>query len=277
MKSKRRHELQQNVLDAELGQIISFLKKRGTYLAWGVLIIAMIVLVYAYVQRRKRSNLQEVRAEYDRVRTNQKITPEARLNQMKAFVDEGPDGSDPKAAGDQRTTARAMLDVANEYASRFANSGSNVTPQQRRTFGGLADRYYRRAINEFKTVPWAFARANLAYGKLAESRREFGAAESSYQFILKMGDDAAGLVAEAEYRMENLNRLRKETPVKMATTLPAEFLPKPPPTETTTQPAETTTKPATTQPAGEPAPETPGEPAPAKSSKPAPTTQPATP
>ena len=264
MKSKRRHELKQNVLDAELGQIITFLKKRGTYLAWGVLIIAMIVLVYAYVQRRKRSNLQEVRAEYDRVRTNQKITPEGRLNKMREFIEEGKDGSDPLAAGDQRTTARAMLDVANEYATRFANSGSNVTPQQRRSYAGLADRFYRMAINEFKTVPWAFARANLAYGKLAESRREFGAAESSYQFVLKMGDDAGGLVAEAKYRTENLDRLRTETPVKMATSLPAEFIPKPPS-------PEATTKPAASQPAAKPAP------APATSSKPAPTTQPASP
>ncbi len=114
MKSKRRHELKQNVLDAELGQIVGFLKKRGTYLAWGLLIIAMIVLVYTYVQRRKRSNLQELRAEYDRVRTNQKITPEARLTKMKEFIEPTKDGGDPPAAGDQRTMALAMLDVANE-------------------------------------------------------------------------------------------------------------------------------------------------------------------
>ena len=43
MKSKRRHELKQNVLDAELGQIITFLKKRGTYLAWGVLLIGNLI------------------------------------------------------------------------------------------------------------------------------------------------------------------------------------------------------------------------------------------
>lgn len=274
MKSKRRHELKQNVLDAELGQIVGFLKKRGTYLAWGLLIIAMIVLVYTYVQRRKRSNLQELRAEYDRVRTNQKITPEARLTKMKEFIDPAPDGTAALATGDQRTTALAMLDVANEYAARFASSGSNVTPQQRRSYGTLADRYYRRAINEFKSVPWAFARAHLAYGKLSESRREFGAAESSYQFVLKMGDDAGGLEAEAEYRIENLDRLRKETPVKMATSLPAEFTPKPPPatqpsTQPATKPAETTTQPAASQPAAKPAA------APARTGKPAPTTQPA--
>jgi len=269
MKSKRRHELKQNVLDAELGQIINFFKKRGTYFAWGVLIIAMIVLVYAYVQRRKRSNLQELRAEYQRVRTNQKITPEGRLNKMREFVEPAKDGSDPLAAGDQRTMALAMLDVANEYATRFANSGSNVTPQQRRSYGGLADRFYRRAINEFKTVPWAFARANLAYGKLSESRREFGAAESSYQFVLKLGDDAGGMVAEAEHRIENLDRLRKETPVKMVTSLPAEFILKPPPTEPATKPADATSKPAASQPAAKPTT------APAEASKPAATTQPA--
>ena len=269
MKSKRRHELKQNVLDAELGQIVGFLKKRGTYLAWGLLIIAMIVLVYTYVQRRKRSNLQELRAEYDRVRTNQKITPEARLTKMKEFIDPAPDGTAALATGDQRTTALAMLDVANEYAARFASSGSNVTPQQRRSYGTLADRYYRKAINDFKNMPWAFSRANLAYGKLSESRQEFGAAESSYQFVLKVGDDAGGMVAEAEYRLKNLKRLRKETPVQMATSLPAEFVTKPPPTEPTTKPAEATSKPAASQPAAKPTT------APAKASKPAATTQPA--
>jgi len=229
MKSQRRHELQQNVLDAELGALIGFFKKRGTYILWGVLLVLLVTVVFMVVQRRKRAGLYDLRSRYEQLRQSDKVKPDARLQGLTELAVQD---------DDPRTAAMAMLDLAAEYSARFVQSDSKVSEQQKRQYAAEAENWYRKLINRFSKLPWALARGHLGFGKLAESRGEYAAAESSYQSILQMGDDAGPLRAEAEQRLKNLEIYRAEMPIRMATTLPA------------TQPA---TRPAASQPATPPA------------------------
>ncbi len=65
MKAKRRHELKQNTLDAELGKFVGFIKKRGNLIAWGALIVAFIVLVSVYFYRKHVINQENMLVQYD--------------------------------------------------------------------------------------------------------------------------------------------------------------------------------------------------------------------
>ncbi len=58
MKSQRRHELQQNVLDEELGKGIAFLKRWGFHLAMGVVVV--IVLIWLGVTLYNNHKVEEM-------------------------------------------------------------------------------------------------------------------------------------------------------------------------------------------------------------------------
>lgn len=209
MKSQRRHELQQNVLDSELGQIISFLKRRGTYITWGLLVVAVIVLLVVYVRNKQRKRHQETVTQYEQLKVGRNVKPDQRLAALKKLADKG---------DDPRIAALANLAQADEYARRYVLGGAKLSGRQQRDYARKADLLYRKVIH-LKGMPWAVARGHLGFGKLSETRREFVAARSSYQAILAMGDEAGQMKDVAEKCLEDLPRLAGR--VSMATTRPA--------------------------------------------------------
>ena len=70
MKSKRRHELQQNVLDAELAKGVTFFKSHLTHIGWVLVIGALIVMVVVYNRSQRQQRAIELRNRYDLMMTS---------------------------------------------------------------------------------------------------------------------------------------------------------------------------------------------------------------
>ena len=69
MKAKRRHELQHNVLDAELGKTIDFLKVHGPKVLWGAIIVLAVVMgIYWLIASRSRK-VDQIEGQYATLRS----------------------------------------------------------------------------------------------------------------------------------------------------------------------------------------------------------------
>ena len=241
MKSRRRHELQHNVLDAELGRVIAFFKKRGAQIAWGVVIAALIVLVVVYVRGKRRQEREEVLANYNyAVRSLEApgAGSDELLGLFKQLAEQ--DTNEPVAA-------MACVHVGDLYSLRMLLAGAGQSEAEDKSLAKKAATWYRQAIEDHPDELLAVAKAHLGLAKLAESKRDFATARSEYQVAVEAAAKTHKMpgrlvVNEAERAMDRLERISE--PVAMATTSPA-----PPATKPATQPA---TKPAT-QPATGPA------------------------
>ena len=210
MKSKRRHDLKQNVLDAELGKLVSFFKRRGTYILWGVVGAALIVALVWYVRGQRRQRGDEVQSSYDRlVMLYHDPTAEAEVLA----------GLQELASQDRikRIAADACVRIGSIYVRQALASGLD---SERAELFSRAEDQYRRAIESFPDESLAVAKAHYGLAKLAESRRDFQAATSSYQAVLRMPEVRGYPVAAlAEAGLRGLKDL--EAPVQLATTLPS--------------------------------------------------------
>ncbi|MCK4275288.1 MAG: hypothetical protein KAX78_02165, partial [Phycisphaerae bacterium] len=162
MKAKRRHELQQNVLASEIGKTVEFFRKWGTYIAWGLLIVALVVLVVLYSRSKTRQRAEELQAKYDRLVAKQ-FDPSANLDDLLAGF---------RGLADQDDNRRIAADscvYAGAVCARQGAAGELTSPalllesplQQ-------AAEYYRRAISEFPDQNEAVAKAHFGLGELAE-------------------------------------------------------------------------------------------------------------
>ncbi|MDP7162757.1 MAG: hypothetical protein QF577_08530 [Phycisphaerae bacterium] len=213
MKAKRRHELQHNVLDAELSKAIEFLKRRGTTILWGVGIAALIVLVGVYVHRRHQAKLSAPQQRYDRLKSTARFgvtDPDQLLRTLETLADQ---------RDNKEVAALASVDVGDTCAMRNL-VGTKLTGAERAQLAQTARQRYQLVLREFSDLPAAVGRAHLGLAKLAETRRDFSAARVQYQAALNLGD-SAGPVTHA-MAQDGLNRLEDfATPVRLATTLPS--------------------------------------------------------
>ena len=219
MKARRRHELQENVLSAELSQVVDFFKKRGTAIAWGVLIAALIVFVAVYVRGRSRQKHARLQAQFNTAMTDLALPPEDRIRLLEELA-----GQDDR----QDIAALATVSLGDEYTrkSMTTMAGPLADPAEWKSFADRAAAYYRRAISSFADQKPAVARAHLGLGKLAESRGDLEAAREEYQAVLKIAGLAGHPAAQQAARnMQQLSVLAE--PVRMASTAPAEPTTKP--------------------------------------------------
>ncbi len=211
MKARRRHELQQNVLDAELARVVEFFRKYGTYMVWGAVIAALVLLVTTYSISKSRERRRNVHARYERAMTDRTITLDERLKDLKALVEQDVDSD---------IAALACVAVGDHSAARLATARSTAPATERKRFRDEAETYYRKAIARFADRPVIVGRAHLGLALLAESRRDFDAAEAEYHAVLAAAQLQAGPLADAAAKgLETLDQLR--LPVAMATTAPA--------------------------------------------------------
>jgi predicted negative regulator of RcsB-dependent stress response len=233
MKSRRRHELEHNVLDAELAKIIAFFRRRGFFLACCVLVVAIVVFAIIAIHNWAVRRGVEQENLYTRLVMGD---PE---NPMSASERQGELESLAAQTDNKRWAAGASLFLAMEYARRLLLA--RTAEEQRRCLD-LATRYYSNVVWKFPDLPWAASQAHAGLAKLAETRGDFAAARREYQAVLSMpnleGYPVRARAAEDLKRLEELTR-----PVRMSTASPQ------PTTGPTTQPVST----AATQPA-EPAP-----------------------
>lgn len=239
MKSKRRHDLKQNVLNAELSKGIEFLKRRGTLIAWGVLLLVLAVFGYVWLTSRTRSADERVEMRFRELEFNAQglvdvTDPKKREDPLEGF----------KALADQdhlpRIAALSTLKVADLCATRAYSAGADARERQRLTDD--ARQYYRRAVERYAQFPVFVARGHIGLGTLAESTGDLATAKQEYQAAAAVKDRAAKYLAElAEKRIAKLDP-KKLRP--MATTFPTRPTTSRPTSRPTTrsaiQPASTT-------------------------------------
>ena len=210
MKAKRRHELQHNVLDAELGKVLGFFKRHGSRLVTGVLVVLAVVLVAMRLRSCSREKSLALQQRYDDLvlRADPEMQPDDRLARLKELA-----GQDD----DRRIAAMACVAVAETYAARAILSPSAA---ERAAFVSDAEEYCRKTVEQFADQPLCVAKARIGLAKLAEGRRDFAAAREQYTAVKAMTDLAGTPVLDlAEVSLAELVRL--EAPVRMATTTSA--------------------------------------------------------
>lgn len=211
MKSRRRHELQDNVLRKELSKAVEFFREYGTYLVWGGVVVALVLLVTMYSISKSRQRRRDIHIRYEEAMTNRTITVDVRLKDLKALADQDTN---------RDIAADACLAVGDLSAARLARAGSSTLKIERKGYGDEAETYYRKAIAGFGDRPAIVGRAHLGLARLAESRRDFDTAEAEYQVVLAAPQLKGGPLADAATKsLETLDELRLR--VAMATTAPA--------------------------------------------------------
>ena len=212
MKSQRRHELQHNVLDAELVKTLDFFKKHGMRLLWGVLIVAVVVLAIRWYVVGRANARAEYAARYSAlsgvVAYASGEQREAAISGLKALVE------DQRV---DRLAALACVDLGDAYAARMIEVSD---PAERDSLAEQARKHYRQAIERFPTVPLAVGKARIGLAKLAESFGDFEEAAQQYRaaedLVALSGQPVAILARAGRDKIEDLSQ-----PVSLATTAPA--------------------------------------------------------
>ncbi len=213
MKSSRRHELQQNALRNELLKTWDLLRAKGNMIAWGALIIAVIVFAIFYFTTESRKKAARIQADYAKA-VSQAPGGDERIEALKTLADK--DSPEWLAAG-------ANVEVGNEYAFRLTLNWGKLSEAERKQLADNARTYFQRAIDRFAKQDIAVAKAHLGLGKIDENFADYDNAKNEYQAVRQMGETPKGnpilVIAEEDYnRITDLFTGK----VRMATTAPAE-------------------------------------------------------
>ena len=263
MKAKRRHELQHNVLDAELAKTIEFFKKHGWKIVWVALAAAAVwtgVSMYRSSRATTGASIESRYADLHVEVGRPTRKPEALLGELDELIEQT---SVPRVsamacvdAGDV-CAAQARQAAQAVAAARTTGAGKQAVAAHRKAFEkhrGRARGYYAKARDDLPDQHLAVAKAHVGLAALAETgasllegderKAAFAAALAEYRAVAKIGAVAGHPVAAlAERAIRRLYDAQEElrddytVPVRMATTLPAA-----PATQPTSKP---TTKPAT--------------------------------
>lgn len=227
MKSQRRHELQHNVLDAELAKGVDFFKKHLTQIGWVLIIGALIIMVVFYNKSQRQRRATDLQSQFDQLAAIMPPSNDEEIVQATAGWKD--------LAGQEKD--RAIAADANVYLgsiyARVAVSGQRSTlilagesPSQQ------SQMYYTTVVSNFPDQPQAVAKALLGLGRLAEDSNDLEAARAKFQAVLDMPEAKGFPVAETARNA--LNRIEaSSSPVHFATTAPVE----PAETQPATQPA----------------------------------------
>ncbi len=268
MKSKRRHELQHNVLDAELGKTVDFFKTHGWKVVWTVLGLAAAWVAISTWQSSRAANRGRIESKYAAAHAqvqNLMITgknPGGVLGELEDLIDQTSvprvsalsqiDAGDLCAAGARRA-AEAL------GAAKALGAAPSVIEGHRKDFKTYAARaadYYAQGREAMPEQDRIVAKAHIGLAKLAETRaglldgdqraRAFAEALSEYKAVASLsgaaGSPAAVYAAGAVKRLYDADdQLRADyvSAVRMATTVPAA-----PATQPASKPAKTTSRPA---------------------------------
>ena len=213
MKARRRHELQHNVLDAELARIIAFLKRRGATIAWCVLIALLIISVGLYVHHRRRRKLNVPQQKYDRLErlaASQRAVPAELLKAFRELADQ---------RDSEQVAAMASVWVGDICLRQYLTDTLLTSPERSDRLREARESY-QKVLREFSDFPLATAKARLGLARLAENRRDTATAKAQYEALAAMGDSAGPIVRMLA--LEGVRRLRNPgDPVRLAATLPA--------------------------------------------------------
>jgi hypothetical protein len=203
MKSKRRHELQQNSLSEGMTRAWEWAKKNVNRILTAVLVVLIVALVVVLAQRHFRSKAMESRTQYAQAVETRNVDELMRI---------------ARAGEDKQLAAMAAAEAGDIYSVQYVSALSTAPEQADEHFKNAQEAYkLATGYGEYATVA---ARAHLGLGTLAESRSDWDTARNEYSAATTIAgteDHPAALMAKQ--RLERLDSLQK--PVTMATTAPA--------------------------------------------------------
>jgi len=247
MKSQRRHELQENALATELGQMKEFFARYGNWVLTGLAVVVFIFLAVWYWHTRSQTSAANEWATYENLKNNRTMLEKERDPQLVELINTS---KNPAIA------AGAALLHAEDLTDRYAFFLSE--PQLLRSAPELkttALQYYQLVIDRYSDMKPFVARAYLGIGKLAENDGEFAKARENYQQVLSLVNNAYSTAAEAQRRLQHVGSLVPSTasapssqpaedavdnwavPVKFATTAPVSATALVPPAAAASAPA----------------------------------------
>ncbi len=215
MKSQRRHELQHNVLDAELAKSVNFFKKHLAQIGWVLVIGALIVMVAFYNKSQRQKRATDLQIQFDQLITMQPTSDEDIVLAVAGWKSLADQEKDRPIAAD------ANIYLGSIYA-RIAVTGKSTalilageSPSQ------LAEQYYTMVISNYPDQPQAVAKALLGMGRLAEDSNDLENARAKYQAAVDTPGAKGFPVAVAA--QDALDRIdSSSSPVRFATTAPPE-------------------------------------------------------
>jgi hypothetical protein len=187
MKAERRHALQQNVLDAELGKVVEFFRRHGKYVAWGVFALALVLFVWLYARSSAQAKERTRQDLFHRMVINLEISEET-LAALEEIADQDPN---------KFRAATACVTVADYCLQSVVKGGAAMSSEERIKRIQKAEAWYDRTVRDFSGYPGAVARAHLGLAAIQEIRRGLPAARKSMEEAAGMKDTAvAGALAQ---------------------------------------------------------------------------------
>lgn len=239
MKTRRRHELKENVLAHELGKIKDFFNRYGNWITGAVVAALIVFLIVWHYRARSARELAEQRNNYETFR-REIYEPEKRDSAEAGLIELAENARDPFIS------ALACVDVADFCSSRYADALRRSDAAQTQQYRRKAEKYYRLVIQKHPDRNPFVARAHFGLGMLAENQADWTTARSEYEQVRRLVNSAYPVAIEAQLRLNRLDGWSK--PVRFATTEPATA-----PATTAPATTEPATAPATTEPASAPA------------------------
>jgi len=207
MKSQRRHELQHNTLDTELGKIIQFFRTHANRILWGVLVVAAIALGVVYLRNRSIRQEQALLAQYESLQRDQ-MPPEERIQGYESLMVQD---------ANERIAAMSAIHAAELYAVKALLAG---TAEDRLQANQQAERLFRRAAEDYPGQKLATAKGHFGLAKQAENRGDWEAARAAYQAAQAVDGISRYPVAVAAKQGEEALKY-VSAPPRLATVRPA--------------------------------------------------------
>ncbi len=241
MKSQRRHELKENVLAHELGQMKRFFNRYGNWI-WGVgLAVLIVVLIAWHYRSRSAAELVEQRSRFESLR-NDVLDPDKQASALTGLIDLAENASDPVVS------ASACLYVANFHAGQHGIALIRSETDKSLEHRKKAEKYYRLVVDRHSQRKIFVAKARFGLGVLAENAGDWTSARSEFEHVRRIVGEGFPVAVDAGLRLKQLDVWRKQ--VRFSTTMPSITPTTMPTTAPATMPATvpsvsgTTSKPA---------------------------------
>jgi len=173
MKSQRRHELQQNVLDEELGKGIAFLKRWGFHLAMGVVVVVVLIWLGVTLYSNHKTEEMNRHTLLGQLLTKAKFDAESE-KQLEELAEE----TDIVGA------------LANYMQGRNALIQAMTSKAQKddsdKKYRKTASEKFNKVIDDFGEFPKIQAKAHLGLARLAEEDGKIDLAISEYKKVIEI-------------------------------------------------------------------------------------------
>lgn len=231
MKAKRRHELKENVLAHELGEIKAFFGKYGNWVLAGVTAVAVVLLVVWYYHRASTRREAEEQGQYTRLTRHADVEDEERLKGLVEMVE---------TAKDPVVAAGSAVYLGEFCYNKYVDALRRGNRHEAQDWRKKAEQYFRLTIEKYPDRKVYLTKAHLGLGDLALNAGDLASAEAQYEKAGRSVHAAHPLAMNAQRKLRDLKTLSE--PVRFATTTqatqPAAPAASGPATRPTTAPAQ---------------------------------------